>query len=162
MKRTVTSLTLAAFFIGLCAAGTFMFGGKPAPVQAQDVAGLRQERSLIRRCTNGTINGNYAYQASGTFTQAIPQAFIPAGPFAVNGLLSFNSGSLTVKGAQSFNGTIVPLQATGTYNVNDDCTGTGTDVTGVPYSFVIADGGDEIRVMVVAPGTVITGVAKRL
>jgi len=66
--------------------------------------------------------------------------------------------SITV--AISFIGLIAA--GTGTYTVNYDCTGSAVDNVGTPHNFVVADGGDEIRIILAIPGTVITGVAKRL
>ena len=77
-------------------------------------------------------------------------------------LLTLDRGNFTFKGTQSFNGAIVPAAGTGTYTVNDDCTGTAVDSLGTPYSFVIADRGNEISIQLALPGTVVGGVAKRL
>lgn len=122
----------------------------------------RAARRRVRRCGPGALSGDFAYQASGTVTQPIPQLQIPAGPFAVNSLLTLSNGSFTFKGTQSFNGTLVPAVGAGTYTVNEDCTGSGMDTSGIPYHFVVADGGNEIRIILAVPNTVVSGVARRL
>jgi hypothetical protein len=167
MKRTTQSITVAVMFLGLIAAGMFVFGGSfgnstsfVTPVRAQETS--LPVRASSRHCTIGTVSGSYAYTASGFVTQPIPQAQIPAGPFAVNSLLTLSGGNFSFKGTQSFNGVIVPAVGTGTYTVNDDCTGSATDTNGTPYQFVIADGGNEVRILLGVPNTVVTGVAKRL
>lgn len=169
-RKSTTLGTLTILFFGALIAGTFFFkgafnggAGLIKPVQAQEAERAAPlNRGFRRYCTNGTVNGSYAYQASGFFIQPIPQAQIPAGPFAVNSLLTLSNGSFTFKGAQSFNGNLVPAVGTGTYTINDDCTGTGQDNNGTPYSFVVADDGNEVRILLAVPGTVVSGVAKRL
>lgn len=170
MKRQITITLITLSLIALLLGGiSFTSNGRaqrtsllPA-AHAQEVAARNQfDRTIIRRCSIGTINGSYAYSASGAIVQPIPQLQIPAGPFVVTSLLTLSGGSFTFKGTQSFNGTIVPAVGTGTYTVNDDCTGSAVDNAGTPYSFVVADQGDEIRIMLGVPGTAISGVAKRL
>jgi hypothetical protein len=170
MKRQITISLVTLSLIALLLGGlSFTSNGRdrrtglvPA-ARAQAVAERSQlDRTIIRRCSIGTVNGSYAYSASGTIIQPIPQLQIPAGPFVVTSLLTLSGGSFTFKGTQSFNGAIVPAMGTGTYTVNDDCTGAAVDSVGTPYSFVVADNGDEIRIMLGIPGTAISGVAKRL
>jgi hypothetical protein len=169
MKRMLKSIslsTLAFLFLGALTAGTFYFKGSLNGMTAVYAQEIERPSALTRGgrryCTNGTVNGSYAYQASGFVIQPIPQAQIPAGPFAVNSLLMLSNGSFTFKGTQSFNGNLVPAVGTGTYSINDDCTGTGQDNNGTPYNFVVADDGNEIRILLAVPGTVVSGVAKRL
>lgn len=172
MKSRTITITVATLIIGLLALGVTILGSRNSrlvpSVQAQEPTQEQMQAEGFaapfrrRRCNLATINGNYAYQASGTITQPIAPLQIPAGPFAVNSLLTLRYGNFSFKGTQSFNGNIVPAVGTGTYTVNEDCTGSGADASGVPYHFVIADEGKEIRIILAVPNTVVTGIAKRL
>jgi len=162
MKRTTKSIAIAVLFC-LIAAGMFALGASTGTtVRAQETTRAAAAPRFPKHCTIGTVSGAYAFQASGVVTQPVPQLQIPAGPFAGLTLMKLSGGTFTFNGTQSFNGTIVPAVGGGTYTVNDDCTGTAVDNFGTPYSFVIADDGDEIRIMNVAPNAAITGVARRL
>ena len=58
-----------------------------------------------------------------------------------------------------------PGQERGTYSVNPDCTGTYTvkDSSGDTFDafFVISDGGNQLRIVITDPGTVITCIARK-
>ena len=76
------------------------------------------------------------------------------------------NGTLTGSGIGSLNGEIVPVTYVGTYIVNPDCTGTYTvEVSPLGLTthafFVIADGGNELQIVITDPGTVITCIARR-
>ena len=68
--------------------------------------------------------------------------------------------------AESLNGNVSQGTFTGTYTVNSDCTGTYTVQNPMGLTvhafFVIADGGNELRIVITNPGTVINCVARRL
>jgi hypothetical protein len=65
-------------------------------------------------------------------------------------------------------GVVVDRQGSGTYEVRADCSGTATLVlTGVPFpivsSFVIVDGGEEVKEAVMSPPpAVVSGVQRRV
>src|SRR5262249_2228497 len=111
-------------------------------------------------CSNATLKGTFVHTASG-FVTAPPSA---AGPFAAAGVDTFDGktdlngwGGATSTAALNLNGPPVfpPVQSSGTYKVNTDCTGTykisalGGTTT---LFFVIGDNGNEIQAICVDPG----------
>ncbi len=112
---------------------------------------------LPDRCNAATMRGSYGYTVIGTITTGPG-----AGPFAAVGRLNFDGlGTFTNVRTISRNGTILPQVAgTGTYTVNPNCTGSITFTDGGVVTqgtdFVLDDGGDEIRMITISPGTVLT------
>jgi uncharacterized protein YdeI (BOF family) len=113
-------------------------------------------------CSNASLQGTFADKDTGVITS--PPAV--AGPFAGVNLETFDGkGTITGAGTVSLNGNIASQTYQGTYTVNPDCTGTYTvqlslGLTTNAY-FVIADGGNELQVVITDPGTVITCIARR-
>lgn len=110
------------------------------------------------RCSDATLSGTYADQDTGTI--------VGVGPFAGVNVDSFDGrGHLTIRGVSSVNGSVSPGTSTGTYQVNADCTGTYTvkDSSGDTFDafFVISDNGNQLRIVITDPGTVINCVARR-
>lgn len=117
------------------------------------------------RCRNATIAGSFGIQTTGTLLEGGPGQ---PGLFASNGLINFDgNGNLSTKQTISFNGTIVPFQASGTYEVEEDCTLTiqftdeSTD-TQVTASGVIVERGTEILIIETDQNTVVTGTLKKI
>ncbi|HJZ96574.1 MAG TPA: hypothetical protein VKE70_08700 [Candidatus Solibacter sp.] len=115
-----------------------------------------------KACSNATLLGTFADKDIGFITA--PPAL--AGPFAGVNLETFDGhGGLTGAGIVSLNGNIIPGTFKGTYTVNPDCTGTYTVENSLGLTvhafFVIADGGNELQIVITDPGTVITCVARR-
>jgi len=114
-------------------------------------------------CSNATLKGTFADKDTGFITA--PPAM--AGPFAGVNTETFDGNStVTGTGIGSLNGNIVPVTQEGTYTVNPDCTGTYTvEVSPLGLTthafFVIADGGNELQIVITDPGTVITCIARR-
>jgi hypothetical protein len=113
-------------------------------------------------CSNASLKGSFSHRGSGSVTA--PAAL--AGPFAGVGTDTFDgNGNITGSATVSINGNIVPVNETGTYKVNADCTGTFTVVfsTGgtTTVSFVITDGGNEIQGICTDPGTIISHTFRR-
>lgn len=117
------------------------------------------------RCTNATIAGSYGIQTTGTILEGGPAQ---PGLFASNGLINFDgNGKSSTSQTISFNGTIVPFKASGTYEVEDDCTftakftdeDTGAQIT---TSGVIVKRGTEILLIETDANTVITGTLKKI
>ena len=115
-------------------------------------------------CSVETLHGSYAQTGSGVITAPPDQA----GPFANVGTLVFDGrGGVTGTLMISQNGMSTQVTETGTYTVNSDCTGTYT-VQIDPFGFssqeylAIASGGDELEILVLDQGSVITCVAKKL
>jgi hypothetical protein len=135
---TATSMTIAA---------TFALALTSAP--AARAAGLG--------CSNAMLRGTYSDQDTGTI--------VGVGPFAGVNVDSFDGrGKITISGWSSLDGSVSYGTETGTYQVNPDCTGTYTVSGGgitVDGFFVISDGGNELRIVITDPGTVINCVAKK-
>ena len=117
------------------------------------------------RCRNTTIAGSFGIQTTGTILEGGPGQ---PGLFASNGLFNFDgNGNLSTSQNISFNGTILPFKASGTYEVEEDCTltakftdeGTGAQIT---TSGVIVKRGTEILIIQTDPNTVITGILKKI
>ena len=109
-------------------------------------------------CSNATLKGTWADQDTGTI--------VGLGPFAGVNVDTFDGkGKMTISGMSSVNGSVSPGVETGTYTVNPDCTGTYTvsDSFGDTFDgfFVIGDGGNELRIVITDPGTVINCVARK-
>jgi len=115
-------------------------------------------------CTNANMQGTFAYTGTGFITA--PPEF--AGPFAETGTQYFDGrGTTTASVMSSQNGNILPLNITGTYTVNSDCTGTFTlqvapiNIT-VHVFFVIDTSGDGFQAIETEPGLVITRIGRKL
>ena len=117
------------------------------------------------RCRNATIAGSFGVQTTGTLVEGAPGQ---AGPFAANGLFNFDgNGNLSTRQTLSINGTIVPFNGSGTYDVEEDCTLTakftdefsGTQIT---ISGVIVKRGTEILIIETDPYTVVTSTLKKV
>lgn len=121
------------------------------------VAGLPSasaEEQPQDRCSTQTLRGGYAYSADGYVGQA-PGPFTP---IAEAGVYDFDgSGNLSTKNTLSFDGTIIPRTATGTYTVNGDCTGTASVTGGVTFAFMIERGGKGMHLVVTTPGVTVRG-----
>jgi len=115
-------------------------------------------KAADRGCSNMMLRGTWSDQDTGTI--------VGVGPFAGVNVDSFDGrGKMTISGVSSLNGSVSPGVETGTYQVNPDCTGTYTvqDSFGDTFDafFVIGDEGNELRIVITDPGTVINCVAKR-
>ena len=93
-----------------------------------------------------------------------PKLVLPT--FAGVNVDSFDGhGKMTISGISSLNGSVGPGVETGTYQVKPDCTGTYTvqDSFGDTFDafFVISDEGNELRIVITDPGTVINCVARK-
>lgn len=117
------------------------------------------------RCRNATIAGSFGIQTTGTLFEGAP---VPAGLFASTGSIIFDgNGNSSTRQTLSFNGTIVPSQATGTYEVEEDCTLTAKfidEASGaqLTISGVIVKRGIEILIISTDPYTVVTGILKKV
>jgi len=117
-----------------------------------------QARADDQGCTNANLKGTFSHIGTGFITA-------PAGTLAGVGTDTFDgNGDATETATLSINGKIVSLTATGTYNVNPDCTGTyiiqGPGGTTTLF-FVIDDGGNEVKAVCTDPGVVITHIFRR-
>lgn len=147
--------TSAIFACTLLAAGT--------PVLAQS----DERASREGRCSNRTLRGAYAFTIEGLFVGA-PAAL----PLRGVALTNFDGvGNLTQVDHVVFNGTPPPVDwtpATGTYNINADCTGDAEIIIpGSPFSpvilrLVVGSNGTQIRTVVSKLGYVVTSTATKV
>ena len=107
------------------------------------------------KCNNATLKGGYGALVSGFrgIGPMVTEMFVGTSLRAYDGAGGFTEianqhGAIT--------GVVVNGQATGTYHVNSDCTGTSTLILPPPFptvvsSFVIVDDGKEVREVVMSP-----------
>lgn len=148
--RRTTQGAVAAGLIAIAAAGV------PRSVTAQD----------DRACRNATLRGDYGFIVSGTRAvgPGTTEMFVGTGLQSYDG----NGGFIQVDSANGqLTGVVRDRQASGTYDVNPDCTGTATlFFPGVPFpiesAFVIVGRGDEVKSVVMSPpSNLVTAVARR-
>jgi hypothetical protein len=118
----------------------------------------RAAKASDKGCSNATLKGPYSDQDTGTI--------VGLGPFAGVNVDRFDGhGNMTINGLSSVNGSVSQGEETGTYQVNPDCTGTYTvqDSYGDTFDafFVISDDGNELRIVITDPNTVINCIARR-
>ena len=108
------------------------------------------------RCSNATLKGAYGALVSGIrgIGPMVTEMFVGTSLRTYDGKGGFTESAVNQHGA--ITGTIVNAQASGTYQVNSDCTGTSTLVLPPPFptiisSFVIVDSGKEVREVVMSP-----------
>lgn len=122
-----------------------------------------QAGETARGCSNASLEGGYAFTASGS---VLPSSGLPAplvGPFASFGTATYDgAGNVTLEASAAFNGVIRPVSASGVYQVSPDCTFTSRLDNGVTFYAVITGRGDLLMVQQTTPGTVISGTAERL
>ena len=122
-------------------------------------------------CNNKLLNGRYGFTIQGT-KFAVPNVTGPTGPQVGVAMADFyGDGTFEQIDTVTINGEVVAdfthPKANGTYTVNSDCTGTYTvQLTPFGFSsqafFAIDSNGDELQIIVIDPGSVITCVAKKL
>ena len=128
----------------------------PSTVAAQDDARSRDE-ARGRACSTRTLRGDYGLVGTGArgLGPGMSEQFVTISMVTYDG-----EGTFTAEGVSHGQTTGVrggPVS--GTYFVNDDCTGGQTTyIPGIPPledRFVIVDNGREVRTVVVAPLTTI-------
>jgi hypothetical protein len=112
-----------------------------------------------RVCTDANLAGNYGFKISGINT-FLNIAFLSVGHFRADG-----KGSIAGGTTQAVAGNIGRLRFTGSYSVQEDCTGTATFRMGnsifAHIDFVILNDGNDLDLIVADPGTVEGGTAKK-
>jgi hypothetical protein len=116
-------------------------------------------------CSQATLKGHhFAYTSTGSLVAApIPPSVW--GPYAEVGVQYFDgNGSVAFSFNASQNGNTGPGTATGTYTVNNDCTGQFTETGGgitSQFTFVIDADGHEFQAICQDPGAVISRIGRR-
>lgn len=159
MTPTKTTITIGLMTISLLAL-TFIAAFSQAPrVQAQESSSSQSnERDHTRPCSPRTMKGTHGYSYHGT---VMGKAIAAAGPITFDGQGSLRATYNVNLGGIPFKGGF-----TGTYVVNDDCTGTVTlrlPILGISSngSFVIVNDGKETFFTGTDDGVAITGVTKK-
>ena len=134
IRAAIGTLVAVAALIALRA--TFP-GGTLPKVHAQE--------DTPQPCSVATLNGRYGLTFSGFATNGVVPApitaFIPA---AGEGLVTFDgNGNLSASETVSFGGLVMPVNVSGTYTVNSDCTGSFT-TSRAHLNLVIVRNGREI------------------
>jgi len=151
MKHNLMKLAVVAFagLIGLSS----VFGFSRTS-NASNTATVSAEDSRLKPCSNETLNGRYAVSGSGT------KALGGLGPISIVGWGNFDgNGGVTGRDTVSLNGDISRRDNAGTYQVNENCTGTLTFVVPPPrnievhFDLVIVDEGEQAFLIQTDPGT---------
>lgn len=120
----------------------------------------------VGKCSNSTLKGDYGLLASGIrgVGPGVTEMYVLSGLRTYDG----NGGFTTISNAHGqTTGVARDIKATGTYQVNADCTGTATIVvTGIPEplvsSFVIVDRRREVKEVTLTPASSIaTAILRR-
>ena len=123
-----------------------------------------------QRCNLGTLRGAYGLNVAGTFflpsPPGSPTPLTPVPAVALNYYLFDGNGNSQGTATTSFNGTISRSDFTGTYTVNENCTGKLVDKLpngfAINSEFIIVDGGQEVFMIETDPNTLINGSLKRI
>jgi hypothetical protein len=136
------------------------FGLATVTTNTQGMFGtIHQQSEGRQQCTNRSLSGSFATMVEGEFL-GVPA---PA-PLRSVALTKFDGrGNVSQVDHAVIGGMTPPVDwapATGTYEVNPDCTGKSTlNIPGNPpmtIHFVIADDGNELLSVLSVPGTAIT------
>jgi hypothetical protein len=158
MTRTSKALMVATGLFMVCGAVAF---GTLVGAQAEDK--FRESHASWLRCSNRTLRGYYGFSIEGTILAGTPNAFLVRGV----AMTHFDGqGNLSQVDFTTRNG--APLTpdwraATGTYDINPDCTGTAQIIQGdgtpsVNLRLVVVDRGREVRTIVVGNATGSVGI----
>lgn len=142
----------------------------PPPTPEQESVTQENDRhhSRPKPCSVRTLRGSYGYLMKGTNLNWLQ---LPSGPVAIVGVANYDgAGNVTTTATSIMNGLLVPVNQTGTYTVNEDCTGVVNFPLGL-YPIVITADGREIHGVQTYPqgvtpppglGWVIEGLAKKI
>jgi len=157
MKLKFAPLGLVASLVTLLVLTSVFSVGRAASNAAVSPAA-----TVLKPCTQNTLKGRYAVSGSGT------KALGGIGPISVVGLGEFDgAGAIVANDTVSLNGAIFHRTYTGSYQVNDNCTGSAIFVFPPPRNveahldFVIVDEGDRAYFIETDPDTDLRVEAKR-
>ena len=163
MKRTIAAISLPVVFAILSTSGLVFGGSREAigpGIVAAGQAKDKKDDDGCKRCTLASLKGCFGYTYTGTVERF--------GSIAAVGPINFDGeGNTSATYSVNLGGTNFLGSFTGTYTVNEDCTGTITlnlPKLGVSSNgrFVIVENGEEAPFMGTDPGVTVTGVAKKL
>jgi hypothetical protein len=169
MKRIVMTISLFIVFVSLFVFGVNFTVGHSSSgsivssVQAKDKDD--NQGGCPGNCSLHTLNGCYGSTITGTL---LPNPGPFAGPVAGVVLTNYDGrGGFTQIDTVTIGGVLVAAgrNSTGTYTVNPDCTGTATinfpDQPPLQLTFVLDDGGREIRAVVTNPALATTSIGRK-
>jgi len=147
IKATVALATLVAVAAIIALGATFP-GGTLPKVHAKDID--------LESCSAATLNGRYGLTFSGySTTGAVPALTSASIPVVGGGLVTFDgNGNLSASETVNLGGLIEPVNVSGTYAVNSDCTGTFT-TSHAHLNLVVIHNGREILAVNTDPGHVV-------
>jgi len=122
--------------------------------------GYAEEKEHEPTCTLKTLKGRYLFATTGSnIVESVSQPIGIVEVLDINGDGTLNVPAVTL----SVNGTILRFaDVSGSYTVNEDCTGTITFVTEVHLDIFIAPNGKEFHLIQTDPNTVLAAVARRV
>ena len=109
-------------------------------------------------CSAASFKGAFGYLLKGTYYDRNYNVYVIG---AAGRLVSDGAGAITGADTISYDGQTVRRKFTGTYTVNDDCTGklvlNADDNTTTNADFVIVNDGKEVSLVGTDPGIILTG-----
>jgi hypothetical protein len=167
-KRNIAASVSIIIVVALVGAGILTLGTRTSFIQPAQ-AKVEPNAEKYFNCSESTLSGKYAVLGSGFVPNGAPPA--PMVPFAITSLMTMDGeGGLTNKVTVNRNGQVARNFDTGTYTVNEDCTGTMTiNIPTAPFQLtfdlVISDfhgnQGSELY-FIQTGGSVVTHTAKRI
>jgi hypothetical protein len=162
MQGTVRKLGFVAFLAGLFIVCVILRDGREAGTQTLNTTAQAKDKKddeSCKKCSLKSLKGCYGYSYTGTSG---------SGPIAAVGPINFD-GDGNTSATYSVNSSGMNFQGsfTGTYTVNEDCTGAVTihlPLLGISSNgrFVIVEEGKEALFMGTDAGVTVTGVARKL
>ena len=123
------------------------------------ITGVAEQRAAQTPCSNADLRGDFSTQPIGI------QTLGPfAGPFSAAGLVHFDgAGRFGGVATSSFNGTIFPFDAFGSYTVTPDCLiSTFEETLQIPFEGYVSKTANEVYLFQPQDATITTNVLRRL
>jgi hypothetical protein len=105
-------------------------------------------------CTDATLTGSYSFNITGWYPSVDKKGHLILPNSTITnyvGVTTFDgAGNMSSSYVGCFNGVCRKINARGTYSVNSDCSGKAKDGKGknaTPFTFAIANGGNQLYVM---------------
>ena len=156
MRRTGWTVAIACTAAVAIGGAQLMGANGQGNGNGQDASSFASAEGKGRACTVRTLRGPYVFSATGfNIVGGVPQ------PKAIVEVIAFNGdGTLEVSAATvSLNGMIIrSLPSSGTYTVEDDCSGTIV-LNGPTFDIFLSPDGDGIAMIQTNPNTVFQGMA---
>lgn len=115
---------------------------------AMGVLAVTGSAGFAGECTNASLSGHYTYWMQGTDAEGKPFGEVGQEHYDGNG---------NIEAVFADAGEAAVEKATGTYTINEDCSGTAVYSSGQTYHFFVAPGGDSFVVASADAGIVAVG-----